>query len=420
MMEPAVCRIGAAVVALLAGWVSVASAQPPAGAAEIPVDAVDIRGVTRTRPATVTSLLPRDPPAAFAASEIEELERRLNNLGIFDAVAVRIEGRRLIVELREKWTLIPDADLATGRTFADTYVSLGATEFNLLGTAASLGAAASWEERGPNGVITFSEHEYNARAGAFAAEAGYESVSFRFASSDGWYRDRAGGWIGWQPPYRHGAPLRVRIIPFGFHERSSRLQGITAPPAGVTLGGAIEVVRNRYTWRDLDPSGYRITLDMAVGRFVPAGQGRYEAAIRVLGAVSPTATTALVARAVGQILNAGNVNHSLLLSSQVGVRGLADAFYRNQAQAYVNLELRQAWRFAERWALQGALFADAAVFASMDAAGVRQPAERALATGGGLRLVPTWLAEIVLRVDGGRLFAPEARWFVQLGLTQYF
>jgi hypothetical protein len=37
-----------------------------------------------------------------------------------------------------------------------------------------------------------------------------------------------------------------------------------------------------------------------------------------------------------------------------------------------------------------------------------------------LRLVPTWLAELVVRVDAGRLVAPEPRWFVQLGLNQYF
>ena len=95
-----VCPIGVTVMALVAGWVSVASAQPAAAVAAIPVDAVDIRGVKRTRPSTVLSLLPRDPPGGFSADEIAELERRLNNLGIFDAVAVRIEGRRLIVELR--------------------------------------------------------------------------------------------------------------------------------------------------------------------------------------------------------------------------------------------------------------------------------------------------------------------------------
>lgn len=419
MRELTVCRIGATVMALVAG-VSVANAQPAAVVAEIPVDAVEIRGVKRTRPSTVLSLLPRDPPAGFSADELGEFERRLNNLGIFDAVAVRIEGRRLIVDLREKWTLIPDVELSTGRTFADTYVSVGLTEFNFAGTAASLGATASWEERGPNGAVTWAEHEYNPRAGALSAEAGYESASLRFASGDGWYRDRAGGWIGWQPPYRHGALLRARILAIGYHERVSRLQGTVAPPTGVTLGGGLEISRDRYTWRDLDPSGYKIALDLGGGRFVPAGQGRYYAAIHALGAVSPTETTALMGQVVAETVNAGNANHSLLLSSQVGVRGLADAFYRNQAQAYVNLELRQAWRFAARWALQAALFADAAVFAPMDAAGQRQAAERAWAAGGGLRLVPTWLAEIVLRVDGGRLFAPEARWFVQLGLAQYF
>ena len=50
-----VCRIGATVIVLVAGWVSVAKAEPAAVTVELPVDAVEIRGVKRTRPSTVLS-----------------------------------------------------------------------------------------------------------------------------------------------------------------------------------------------------------------------------------------------------------------------------------------------------------------------------------------------------------------------------
>jgi hypothetical protein len=358
----------------------------PASAEEVALDVVEIRGARRTRPTTITGLLPRDLPALFTSEELEELDRRLNNLAIFDSVEVRVEGRRLVVELREKWTLIPDVEFTTGRTLADTYVSLGVTEYNLAGTAAQLGVAASWEQRGPNGGISWTQHEYSPRSGAFSGEGGYASSSFRFESGDAWYRDQAGGSLAWQPPYHFGAPARGKLGVVIFHERVSRQEGAYAPPSGMTLGGELEVSRDRYTWRDLAPSGTQLSFGLGAGGFVPAGQARLYGLVRGLGAVSPTETTALLGQVVLEVMNAGNANHSLLLSSQNGVRGLADA----------------------------------AAFAPMDAQGQRQPGERAFAAGGGLRLVPTWLAEIVVRVDAGRLVAPEARWFVQLGLNQYF
>jgi hypothetical protein len=50
----------------------------------------------------------------------------VNNLGVFDDVAIAIEKEWLIVTVREKWTLIPSFDLATGTTLEDSFVLLGA------------------------------------------------------------------------------------------------------------------------------------------------------------------------------------------------------------------------------------------------------------------------------------------------------
>jgi hypothetical protein len=99
---------------------------------------------------------------------------------------------------------------------------------------------------------------------------------------------------------------------------------------------------------------------------------------------------------------------------------LRDALYFTWLQAVVNVELRQSLRLGRRWALQVVGFTDAALFEPMTAVGARAPAEHALSLGAGLRVVPTWLSAIVLRVDGARLVAPEGAWFVQLGLSQYF
>lgn len=128
----------------------------------------------------------------------------------------------------------------------------------------------------------------------------------------------------------------------------------------------------------------------------------------------------LAGRVVSEFVSSGNPNHSVLVGSQDGVRGLRDAFYRDRLHAYGTLELRHAIRLAPRWALQGVLFVDGAVFEPMDATGHPTQALGAIANGVGLRLIPTWLTQILVRADLSRLHAPEERWFAQFGVTQYF
>jgi hypothetical protein len=55
----------------------------------------------------------------------------------------------------------------------------------------------------------------------------------------------------------------------------------------------------------------------------------------------------------------------------------------------------------------------------MNSAGDVLKAEPALSGGAGIRLVPTFLAWAILRVDAGRLFLPQQGWFVQLAFSQY-
>ncbi len=40
--------------------------------------------------------------------------------------------------------------------------------------------------------------------------------------------------------------------------------------------------------------------------------------------------------------------------------------------------------------------------------------------GGGIRVIPTWLSAMLLRVDVARLLAPSEAWLVQTAIAQYF
>jgi hypothetical protein len=385
-----------------------------------PIADLRIEGNAKTRPSTFRSLLPRELPADLSAAEVREFERRVRNLEIFDAVDVRVDGADLVVVVREKWTLIPSFEFSTGKTLADTSVELGATESNFLGTANALGGSVSYEQRGPNGEVVWDEHAYNPRRGAFGIHAGYESASLRFDTGEAWYRDRAGAEVAWRLPYGYETPVRVALEVSAFHERVSRREGAVDVPSGLEIGTTLNVTWDDYTWNDLAPHGYVFRIEAGPGMFVPAMQPRHAVEGGAKAAWAITETTVLTGQLTYEAVSAGNANHSALLGSVKGVRGLDDSFYRNHAQAVANVEARQAWRFASRWALQGALFADGASFAPFDAHGRSHGFTSACSVGGGARLIPTFLAGLLLRVDLARLLHPTERWFVQLGFSQYF
>jgi hypothetical protein len=385
-----------------------------------PISSLRVEGNAKTRPSTFRSLLPRDLPAALSAAEVLEFERRVRNLEIFDAVDVHVDGAELVVVVREKWTLIPSLELSTGKTLSDTSIELGVTEFNFLGTGDALGGSVSYEQRGPNGEVVWDEHAYNPRRGAFGIQGGYYSSSLRFDSGEAWYRDRAGAEIAWRLPYGYDTPVRFALEMSVFHERVSRREGGAEVPSGLEIGTNLNITWDRYTWNDLAPSGYAVRIEAGPGIFVSAMQPRHALEGGAKAAWAITETTVLTGQVTYEAVSAGNANHSALLGSVKGVRGLDDAFHRNHAQGVANIEARQAWRFASRWALQGAVFGDAASFAPFDARGRSHGFTSALSVGAGARLIPTFLAGLLLRVDLARLLHPTERWFVQFGLSQYF
>jgi hypothetical protein len=65
-------------------------------------------------------------------------------------------------------------------------------------------------------------------------------------------------------------------------------------------------------------------------------------------------------------------------------------------------------------------FVDGGVMARSNAAGALDGWQAALSVGGGVRVIPTFLAGVVPRVDAGVLLAPARDWFVRFGLSQYF
>lgn len=401
------------------------SATPAPVPAADPRYGVSVTGLTRTRTRTVVELLPREPPSEYTDAELRETERRISNLGVFDHVSVsRAAGESasadVAIAAREKWTLIPDFALATGKTLRDLYIALGATEFNFLGTASALGVSVYREQRGFGFAATFAEHESRRHRWAYGGEASYGSASLRFTDGNAWF-STIGALNLWATSVPLLGPhLRARANLLYQHEKMDEFEGAVHPPNGSTIGGGGQLVWDGYRFHDLVPHGIKALVGAGVGAFVPANQPRAYAELNIIAAQPLWPYAVLLTRFDGTWTSRGNANHSSLVGSIEGVRGLEDALYRNWLQTFANLELRQSVKVFDRLALQAAVFTDAAVFARLSAAGERDGTGHAFSGGVGARVIPTFLASLLFRVDVARLVLPHQDWFVQLGVSQYF
>ncbi len=409
---------GAALVALST------LASPAAATADdtFRLDHLELRGNARTRVETIEDLLPRRMPAVYTNDELRELERRVNNLEIFDEVTVTRRGDVLAVKVREKWTLIPNVELSTGNTAEDLRALVGATEYNVLGTANQLSLRAFRAERGWGAGIGYREHEFRRRHWALGVEGGASTASYRFENGSAWNAFRTYEEVTFTSPPIVSPSLNVRAGGFHSYEASYDRILTDVPGRAHSAGTILSVVFNRYEFRDLVPRGLKAEVTAGTG-FLSAGdlvQPRHYVEGNAVLAIPVAKYTVLMGRVAFGALTRGNANFSYLVGSIEGVRGLEDNLYRNWLQVFSNVELRQGLPIARRWALQGIVFVDGAVFERFDENGRAADGVAAVSTGIGARLVPTWLASFVLRADVAYLVTPTTRPFVQLGLKQYF
>lgn len=386
------------------------------------IDAVHIEGLIHTKPETILRLLPRSSPAEYTRAEVEEFERRVRNLSLFDHVQITREGPMVTVAVQEKVTLAPILNFTSGSSLKDLNATAGLVEYNLFGTGTHLGGQFNYSQRGPNVEVWLSQHAYEPKRWAKEIKGSYHANGIRFAdSTSNWTRNRIGGEVELKGPYWYGSPLRYEVVLKVYRELIDDEKGGQRPPDGYYVGLIPEVMWDKYHWHDLVPSGYRIGLELRPGFFFGANQQRHEAQLSYLQGIPLGSTSVLMIHSIAEAVNnSGNPNHSVLIGSIAGVRGLSDNLYRNRAQAYTNLELRHAVQVAPRWAIQGVLFSDFGTFQSFTEDGKVQDWRGTVNIGAGVRIVPTFLSHTLLRVDVAHLFSPSQNSLIQFGITQYF
>ncbi|MDZ4733570.1 MAG: hypothetical protein SGJ16_08285 [Nitrospirota bacterium] len=417
--------LAACLVLALGHQVALSSALAANGIADgetVRIDTVHIEGLIHTEQATILRLLPRSVPAEFTRAEVEEFERRVRNLSLFDRVLVTRDGQNVTVDVQEKITLAPILNFTSGTSVKDLNATVGLVEYNLFGTGTQLGGQFNYSQRGPNVDLWLSQHAYEPGRWAKEIKGSYNVNGIRFAdSASTWNRNRIGSELELKGPFQYGSPLRYEVVVKFYRELIDDEKGAQRPPDGYYVGLIPEITWDKYRWHDLVPSGYRISLELRPGFFFGPNQQRHEVELRYLQGIPLASTTVLMINSVAEAVNnSGNPNHSLLLGSISGVRGLSDNLYRNRALAYTNLELRHAIQVAPRWAVQGVLFSDFGTFQSFTADGNLEDWRGAVNIGTGLRIVPTFLSNTLLRVDVAHLFSPSQNSLIQFGITQYF
>lgn len=421
-MNRCVC-IGLTLVALcvsLAWSVSPSWAEPAESGGLLFIQESDVQGLKRTKLAAILDLLPRPIPAEYTTAEILEFERRVRNLSLFDRVTVSVREQTLVTEVQEKFTLAPILNFTSGSSPQDLNATGGLVEYNIDGGATALGALFNYSQRGPNVEVWLSQHAYSPNRWAKEIKGAYNNNGIRFAdTATTWDRRRYGGEFEMKAPYWYGSPLRFELVAKVYREEIQDAKG-ARPPDGTYIGLIPELTWDEYHWHDLVPKGFRVAVELEPGYFLGPNQNRHKGRIRYLQGLPIGDMTVLMINAVAEAVNAGNANHSLLLGSQVGLRGLSDNLFRNHAQTYANVELRHAIQLAPRWAVQVVAFSDFGAFQTFTDDGKVKSWRGAVNAGGGVRLVPTFLSNTLLRVDYARLMEPIPNTLVQVGITQYF
>ena len=398
------------------------AAPPPEPPAQEPPARLEVRGAERTATSTFEVLLPRPAPAHYTSAELAEFERRLNNLGIFDEVSVAREPGVIVVVVREKWTLIPTIDFAIGHPLIDSYAMLGVTDYNFLGTASQLAVRAYRKERGFGAEVAFNEHVYGRNRWARGANAAYDTAQLRFADGSRWTLTSASGALWFTSPPVFSEHLNYEVGVLYSREDVSDVVGSNHPEDTHHVASSMMFTWDQFRWDDLVPSGLRFTFSLTSGMLAGPSLAQLsdKADFGLQAALPLSADAVLMVRGEAAVASRGNPNLGFLLGGIEGVRGLEDGYYRNWLQTYWNVELRHSSRLSSRWAVQSVLFSDSALFEQLDSDGGRGAGGRALSFGYGGRLIPTWLANLMLRWDFAHLTLPRNGWAAQFGLSQYF
>ena len=254
------------IIHLLGQFLATESLRAATGLGEsdpVRIEQIYVDGLIHTKRDTITRLLPRSLPADFTRAEIEEYERRVRNLSLFDQILVARAEDTLNVAVQEKITLAPILNFTSGSSLKDLNATVGMVEYNLFGTGTQLGGQFNYSQRGPNVDVWISQHAFEPGRWAKEIKGSYNVNGIRFSDSmSNWNRNRFGGESELKGAYRYGSPLRYEVVLKAYWELVEDVKSAQRPPDGYYVGLVPELTWDKYHWHDLVPRGYRIALEL--------------------------------------------------------------------------------------------------------------------------------------------------------------
>ena len=385
------------------------------------IDAIEVSGLTRTKPEVVLRELPFVPGDVVSQDDWEFAELRLWNLNIFATVAtsavrdLRTGKVTCHVDLTERWTLIPLFSFGAGGGVQ--FVQAGITDTNLLGRMITLGLKyerfavfdgfQAWL-RDPrllnshwDGLLMVEQ--------LVRPRPDYGDRRLRLATEL--------AWLGWREQLRLAGRLSVQrntTIP-----RDGSDPGPDAPhlwSKSLELGvrvGRVDTVKLR-------SGGASIEARTSINAYDPEFANRYMMLwVEAQGYWMPGERWNFTTRLQGAIQGTVPIPLRFYIGGLELTRGYPDSYVRTDRYAVLNSEARFIAFESEWLALMPAVFVDAGV--------VRRETggpEAMLSAGGGVRILIPKLVESGIRIDWATPLlpglCPDNCSYLSIGVYQFF
>ncbi len=409
----------------------------------IPVQDIEMRGVSRTSPEWLKSYLGISFPSELSDQDVARIRQKLMTTDVFVRVDVTIVDARLVVDVEEKWTTIPVIRGAYGG--GTPLLVAGVYETHGLGRLVTLGAETKKYGSASPGLTLWAKLP---RAGRGKDAAGIELWrDFRRRT----YYDDVGnktGVVGFNSSFLRiyhlfsllddlKDPLDPQIFQGGFEwllrrDRSPSVETSleTMPDTGVHLPvsgrHAVEnrllasVVFDNMSVDDQLLEGLRLIAKSGMSRVsgvTDSGDSCYHEG-EFFAFFRPQANLNLAAHGFAQIAGKPTAGGVFYLGGFDSVRGFPDGIRQGPFGAYVNFEARSQI-FSAKWVkVAGVGFTDAGI-AGRD---FRDAGRDFFKSAGlGFRFAIPKVHRLVLRVDYGWGWSENVRTSgMSLGLNQFF
>ncbi|SHI67368.1 hypothetical protein SAMN04488513_101957 [Pseudozobellia thermophila] len=397
------------------------------------VNAVEVRGVSRSHPAFVKKLLRVSPGMPLDSTLMARDVTRLIRLPSVSHAAFKVmsspgEGYTVIYEITENFTLIPFANLFSSSNDAFAF-RVGLQEFNLLGRNITLGAFYQYDVFNSYGIGVRAPYLFSNRFGLALTHNNFttqEPVFFDSSTADYRYNNRGVELMGlYELDFRNRIELGGSI----FTENYNYLSGATSPTVPQQLSVDKHLFKLIYRYEDITYfyqylQGFRSALN-----FQYVGSSDHNLPEFLIGfndfvyyrRMGDKGNWASRLR-LGLASNIKTPFAPFTVDNNVNIRGVGNTIDRGTGTLVLNTEYRHTLVEGNWLVVQGNVFIDAGSWRNPggDFNDFTDEGNLRIYPGVGFRLMHKRIFNAIFRVDYGHGITKDASRGLVFGIGQYF